>query len=101
MEVTIAWFWLVKTLAFLMTFGAVYMAVYKKSFQSKVWNVIALVLLVLAYIQPVKMETTTATINTMSNTQIEQQHSVLPPKVIDNSFEESTIIKKISAEDLK
>ena len=96
----IAWFWLVKLALAATTLYILYVAVVKHKFKSKLWNIVAVISLILGYIMPVKLVPTTDNVNAIQNTQIEHA-KVLPPMVTDNSFEKSTNVVGITSEDLK
>lgn len=99
MEFMIAWFWLVKViLMFIMAF-VLYKAV-KWNFKSKLWNILSIIVLVLAMITPLKIVPETDKVNTLQNSQIEQS-KVLPEMVKDESFKKSTNIDGITKTDLK
>ena len=102
MELTFQWFWLVKLTFLLVTLTVAYKAAWVHKMGSKFWNILLVVFLTFAWMMPIKMQPTTNQVNSISDKQIEQQHSILPPKVIDNSFNESvSSVKKISKEELK
>lgn len=99
MDIMVQWFWLVKLSLALVTIYVAYKAFFEKKFKSKVWNVMAGILLVLAIVQPVKMDVQTKVHTDRANIAIEQS-KVLPDKVQDNSFEKSTNVKGISKEEI-
>ena len=96
----IAWFWLVKLTLVAVTLYILYLAIAKHKFKSKLWNVMAVIALIIGYIMPVKLVPATDNVNAIQNIQIEQS-KVLPPMVTDNSFEKSTNVVGITSEDLK
>lgn len=98
MEVTIAWFWLVKLAIAFIAFGFMYKA-YKAKFQSKFWNLSVGIIAILYMANPIKMEATTAKVNATMNHSIAQSKA-LPEKVTDNSFSQSTKIDGIKPTDL-
>lgn len=96
----IQWFWVVKLIVALLTIGVVYKATIQHSFQSKLWNTVAIIAVLLAFIQPVKMDVQTKNVTNHANQQI-SKNKVLPPKVTDNSFSQSQKLDGITKEDLK
>lgn len=101
MELTYQWFWLVKLTFLLLTWAVAYKAFWVHKMSSKFWNILFAGFIIFALMSPIKIQPTTNQVNSISDRQIEQQHSVLPPKVIDNSFEESTKVEKIQESYLK
>lgn len=101
MELTFQWFWLIKLMFLLVTLAVAYKAAWVHKMSSKFWSVLLVVLLIFAWMSPIKMQPMTNQVNGISDRQIEQQHSVLPPKIIDNSFEESTKVEKIQESYIK
>ena len=86
MEITLAWFWLIKLIILLTVVFAIYKA-YKNKFKNKFWNIFAIVLIILLIINPIKINgTNSVEVLKQQNYSIEQ-NKVLPKKVIDNSFE--------------
>lgn len=100
MEFTIQWFWLIKLAMTLITAYIMYQAVIVHKFKIKLLNVLAIVVLILTIVSPVKMNPQTPVMNTKMNHQI-QQSKILPPKVIDNSFENSQKLNGITEKDLQ
>lgn len=100
MELIIQWFWVVKLFLALFTIYVVYKAAIQYLFKSKFWNIAAVIAVLLAFIQPVKMDVQTKTTTDYANQQI-KSNKVLPPKVTDNSFSQSQKLDGITKEDLK
>lgn len=101
MEIMIQWFWLVKLLVASIIISVAYIAFFKKKFESKFWNILAFVLIILAIINPVKLEPESKSLNTSMNRFIENG-KVLPDKKEDNSFREKVeSVQGIKEEDLK
>lgn len=100
MELTYQWFWLVQYTLLTLVLYTIYKAVIVHKLKSKVWNVATLVLSIVAYMAPIKMQPTTNHTNIQSDRQIAISKT-LPAKEVDNSFKNSTIIPKITQEDLK
>lgn len=101
MELTYQWFWLVQLSFALIMIWVAYQAFYIKKFNSKPLNILFIILIILAYMAPIKMNPTTNTANTNSNHQIKSMKVELPPKSVDDSFKTSTKIQGITKEDLK
>ena len=99
MEITIAWFWLVKLGATLVVIYAEYIAFYKHKFKNTLYNIIAAILLILSVVQPFKLEPTTKQVNAQQSIKIEQA-KVLPPLVKDESFK-NNVVPGISKEDIQ
>jgi hypothetical protein len=87
MEIVIAYFWVINLIAGIIGLWFMYKAAIIYKFKSKKWNILALILLILGLVNPIKIN------GTNSNEVLKQQNysvehgKVLPPKVIDNSFE--------------
>ena len=95
MEFTIQWFWLIKLAMTLITAYIIYKAVILHKFKSKLLNLLAIVVLILTIVSPIKMNPQTPVTNTKMNHQI-QQSKILPPKVSDDSFENSQKLNVIT-----
>ncbi len=105
MEVTIAWFWLVKLALLAIFFYALYKAF--KTFyddNSKIWNkwtTLSLIFAILSAINPIKLEPTTSNMNVVMDRDISDSKQVLPPMKVDDSFKEKGNLSGISKEELK
>ncbi len=100
MEVTIAWFWLIKGAIGLGLLYVIYIAFWVHKFKNTFYNILVSVLIVLGFINPVKLQPTTDKVNTLQNIQVEQT-KVLPTRVTNNTFKDSTNIVGITDDDLK
>jgi hypothetical protein len=99
MEITIAYFWLLKLCMIGFTVGAVYMAIYKHQFRSKMWLIILGALLLIAVFTPFRMAQPPIA---QQQTYHIEHSKVLPERVTDNSFNDSSAnVKRITDEDLK
>jgi glucan phosphoethanolaminetransferase (alkaline phosphatase superfamily) len=100
MEVFVAYFWILKL------FGALAMLfvghrIYKSKFKSKFWWAVAIALVLLMTINPVKLDLNTRATTQRANQTILKQ-KVLPEKVTDDTFKtKNQEIPGISNEDLK
>ena len=99
MELTFAWFWLVK-----LTLLAIWVALVVRGFylgyqgkgkESVKYHIGALILAILYTFAPIKMSVNTAETVSRQNTLI-QQNKQLPEKVKDTSFEDSKKLDGIS-----
>lgn len=85
----------------MVTVGATYRAVWKYKLQSRVWNIILLILFIFSWMMPIKMNPTTNTVNYQADRAIATS-KVLPPKQVDDSFKQSVnAVQSISKEELK
>ena len=101
MEFTFHYFWLIKLLIAAISLFASYKAIMTHGFKSKFWNITAAIILILAVISPVKIDSTqTKQVNQMMTKQIADRHLDIPPLKTDNSFKENAPIG-ITQEDLK
>lgn len=100
MELTYQWFWIVQYTVLATIFYSSYKAVVVNKAKSKVWNVVAIALLVIGYMSPIKMEPTTNQTNSRTDQQIAIT-KMLPAKQVDDSFKQNAVIQKITKEDLK
>ena len=100
MEVSFAWFWLIK-LSFLSTFTFVLFKNIRYKFRNKVYVFAGVVLLLTYVFTPVRIGLETRSIQQSQNQQIEQA-KVLPPKEESSTFT-SNVSKDITIkkEDLK
>jgi len=90
MEITIAWWWLVKLLIAGSTFLSIYYAL-KYKFRSRKYNTIAIILIILNFINPVKINgTNNSQVSRVQNLTIEHSKD-LPKKITDNSFKEKSL----------
>lgn len=97
MELTFQYFFLIKWTILAFGFFALYKLFTKRT---KLWAIITFLSLAFILITPVKMDNGTTTYQKQSNYTI-QQSKTLPPKVEDNSFEESSqAIEGITENDL-
>lgn len=101
MEIMISYFWLIKLAFALFTIYIGYKWMIVKKFESKFYGIIFVVLVLLGFFVPVKLDVDTRTHQVYTNTKIENSKA-LPEKVVDDSFK-STTNKEIgiSKEDLK
>ena len=89
MEITFAWFWVIKSILTIVTLYVIYRAMVVHKLQSKFWDILAILLVVLSFINPIKIN------GTNSNTVLRQQNysvaenKILPEKVRDTTFEDS------------
>jgi hypothetical protein len=103
MEIMIHWFWLVQLIIASVIITVSYIAFVKKKFDSKFWNILALILIILVIIQPIKLEPETNKQHKYMNKIIEQRNNTeLPEMKKDNYFKEkASSINGISEDDLK
>lgn len=100
MEFTIAWFWALKLLMALITIYTAYIAFISKKFKSKVWNIIAGLLILLGIVMPVKIDGTNSTeFKTQQERHIEASKE-LPAKVTADNWKKINV-NGITKEDLK
>ena len=101
MEVTIAWFWLIKlTLTFVFLY-TLYVTIVKHKLKNKLYNITTMLLFILGVVNPIKLQPTTDKANIMQTKAIEQTKAV-PQKVSNNEFKSSTTsVGGITKEDLK
>lgn len=99
MELMFAWFWIVKLILMFIFFYAFYKAFMFK-LKSKFWNITAVIVFIIAFVMPVKLDTNTRVVQVQSNEAIKNS-KVLPPKVEDNSFSEKQKGLGITEDDLK
>ena len=100
MEFMITWFWALKLLTTLIIIYICYVAFIKYKFNNKFYNTIAIILLILSIISPIKIKPTTHRVTTQQNNLISQGKE-LPPMKIDNSFDKATTVKHLTKEDIK
>ena len=86
MELMLSWFCLIKLAFSGIALYAIYKAYWIEELKSKFWNFIAIVAIILSFIQPVKMDVDTRSVQNIANQHIENS-KVLPNKVIDESFD--------------
>ena len=84
MEFMVQWFFLVKIAVALAFAGSLY-KLYKSQWKSKFWIGTSVVMALVFFVSPIKLETNTVQQQTMTNERIKQS-KVLPEKVTDNSF---------------
>jgi len=88
-ELSFSYFWLIKLTAMGITFLALYLA-WRRSVTKKVvwntWTTISLILITVQWMIPIRMEPTTAPTMRQMDKVIEERHTILPPKQVDNTF---------------
>lgn len=97
MEITIQWFWIIKLL-----FLAIGLSLAWKYYRTRknIYGILIIIWVILAVINPVKLEVNTREINRVSNDKIERS-KVLPDKIEDRSYEDRKKISGITKEDLE
>ena len=85
MEIMISYFWLIRSTLFIFFVYAVYKTVKTKN---KRWGILACILFILGWFNPVKMEYTNNALHEQQTYHREQQAKEVPPKITDNSFSE-------------
>lgn len=99
MELTFVYFWVIKAV-FGAVLGLVVFLTFK--FSSKFFGFIVVLLLLLLMYAPIRMDTGTRSQQIRSNNFVKQQNLILPSRITDNSFKESTeSITGISKKDLE
>ena len=98
MEVTIAWFWLVKLAAGAVVLYSIYKA-FKNEFKSKFWNVSSIILVILFLVNPIKINPVTDNVNYQMNTKIANS-KILPELKTDDSFKKSNDLDGISKDEI-
>ena len=87
MDIVIAWYWLIKLTIIGITSYAIYVAIAKHRLKSKKFNVIALILITLSFLNPIKIDGTNSHNILRQQSAIIENTKVLPEKVVDNSFD--------------
>lgn len=100
MEFIAAWFWIVKTILFLLTIGIAYKALISCRFQSTFWNILLALALLFAVISPVKIDGTNSTQYKASQENVIQQNKVVPEKTTADNWKKINV-NGITKEDLK
>lgn len=100
MELTFAWFWGIKLLAFIMTGIAAYKVIIQHKFENKIWNGVATALLILAIVSPIKLDGTGSTQYKSNQTYNIKQSKELPPKTESKKWQKIHV-DGITEEDLK
>jgi len=91
MEIVIAWWWILNLLGASIVLYACYIAFFKYKFKNKKYNIIAAILIVLSFINPIKINgTNNVQVSNVQNLMIKST-KVLPKKISDNSFKENTL----------
>ncbi len=100
MEVTFAWFWIIK-LIWTAIVAFVWIKAYNRRFKNLVWNVLLAIVSILFVLSPIKIN------GTNSNSTIQQENNAiemskeLPEKVQDNSFKNgNSEVKSITKKDI-
>lgn len=100
-SVVIHYFWVIKVLFLALFVSTLYIAMVKKNFKSKTYNIIAVVFMVLFIVQPFKLQIDTQSVHKLQD-KTQERLKIVPPKVTDDSFKDSVQnLKGITKEDLK
>lgn len=100
-NIVVHYFWVVKLIVCILCLYVSYKAVITKKFKSTLWNTLAIILLVLMIISPIKLQIDTHSVH-KAEEKAQEVLKVLPPKVQDESFKDGIKdLKGITKEDLK
>lgn len=98
MEITIAWFWIIKLLLIALLTFTIYKTIKNKS---KFFAAVTIILVIIFVFIPIKIGYSTTAYSTTQTHNIEQS-KVLPDKVVNTSFKDSTdSLKQINTQDYK
>ena len=92
MEITLAWFWLIKLIIGLLPLGTLYMAAryhYKHDKFSKMWMTITVILMVLVIFSPVKINGTMSVTTSVTQNNTIANSKELPSKVVNTEFSDA------------
>lgn len=100
-NIIVHYFWVVKLIVGILCLYVSYKAVVTKKFKSILWNTLAIILLVLMVISPVKLQVDIHNVH-KAEEKAQEVLKILPPKIQDESFKDGIKdLKGITNEDLK